>query len=316
MTEQFGRVATLIIMPPDTDQGLDLSEMQFRFAIRQSDVQTPNSAVIRVHNVSRETSQKVQKEFTKVVLQAGYRDNFAIIFQGEIKQVRRGKSSAQDSYLDLLCADGDLAHNFAVIRQSLAAGTTYQDQFTALMKVMKERGVDTGYTDPLAGPVRVRGKVLYGMARDGLRTLADTVGMGWSIQNGKVQMVLRDGYIPNQEAVRINSRTGMIGIPEQTEDGIRVTALLNPMLKIGTLVELNEEDVNRTTNTNPQSPIPFDRYVGLQLLAPVAPGDGLYRLYVVEHEGDTRGNEWYSHLTCLAIDRTTGKIAKPAIAVP
>jgi hypothetical protein len=116
--------------------------------------------------------------------------------------------------------------------------------------------------------------------------------------------------------VRINSRTGMVGIPEQGEDGIRVTTLLNPMLKIGTLVELNENDINKLTNTVPSSPVPFDRYVGLQLLAPVAPGDGLYRLYVVEHEGDTRGNEWYSHLTCLAIDRTTGKLYRAPVAEP
>jgi hypothetical protein len=307
MTDQFGRKATLIILPPDSDQGLDLSEMHFRFSVRQSDVQSPNNAVIRVHNLSSSTSQKVQKEFTKVVLQAGYDDNFAIVFQGSIKQARRGKSSATDSYLDILAADGDLAYNFAVVRQSIAAGSTFADQYNALLKAMQERGVTPGYTDPIAGPVRVRGKVMYGMARDGLRQLSDTVGMGWSIQNGKVQMIFRNGYMPN-EAVVINSRTGMIGIPEQSEDGIRVTTLLNPMLKIGTLVELNEADINRITNTDASSPVPFDRYVGLQLLAPVAPGDGLYRLYVVEHEGDTRGQSWYSHLTCLAIDPVTRKV--------
>ena len=30
--------------------------------------------------------------------------------------------------------------------------------------------------------------------------------------------------------------------------------------------------------------------------------DGFYRVLVVEYEGDTRGNPWYSNLICLAAD--------------
>jgi hypothetical protein len=30
--------------------------------------------------------------------------------------------------------------------------------------------------------------------------------------------------------------------------------------------------------------------------------DGFYRVMVAEHVGDTRGNDWYTELTCLAAD--------------
>ena len=32
--------------------------------------------------------------------------------------------------------------------------------------------------------------------------------------------------------------------------------------------------------------------------------DGNYIALVIDHEGDTRGQPWYSHLTCLASDPT------------
>ena len=30
--------------------------------------------------------------------------------------------------------------------------------------------------------------------------------------------------------------------------------------------------------------------------------DGFYRILVLEHEGDTRGNPWYSKITCVLVD--------------
>lgn len=302
MTDQWRRRVSLIVAPPQGDQGLDLSEMQIRFTVRQSDVETPNNAIIRIYNLSERTTATIEKEYTRVVLQAGYETGaFGVIFDGTIKQVRRGKVTATDSYLDILAADGDLAYNFAALSQSLAAGATLDEQYEAIAQAAKEQGVDTGYKAPIVGPVLPRGKVLFGMWRDYMRDWSTTAGVTWSVQDGKVIVLPLTGYRPG-EAVVMNSRTGMIGIPEQTENGIRIRSLLNPRLRIGGLVQIDNASINRTIFKT-AAPIPFDRYAGLQLLAPVT-DDGFYRLYVVEHEGNTRGNEWYSDLICLAVDMT------------
>jgi hypothetical protein len=36
--------------------------------------------------------------------------------------------------------------------------------------------------------------------------------------------------------------------------------------------------------------------------------DGFYRLYQVEYIGDTRGQEWYSELVGLAVDKSSDKV--------
>ncbi|WP_258181637.1 hypothetical protein [Burkholderia cenocepacia] len=72
--EQFGRKVSLII-GFDSGESLDLSELRIVFRVQRGDLQTPNQARIRVYNVSETTARRAQKEFTRVVLQAGYEGN-------------------------------------------------------------------------------------------------------------------------------------------------------------------------------------------------------------------------------------------------
>lgn len=134
------------------------------------------------------------------------------------------------------------------------------------------------------------------MARDYLRQSAEASDTSWSIQDGKLQFVPMSGVLPNQ-AVVLNSKTGLVGQPEQTNDGIKARCLLNPMLKIGGKVQIDEKDVAQAklpdTAKDAQANQPAD-----------IAADGFYRLLVVEHSGDTRGNDWYSDLVCLDIDAT------------
>ena len=39
--------------------------------------------------------------------------------------------------------------------------------------------------------------------------------------------------------------------------------------------------------------------------------DGFYRVFVAEHEGDTRGQAWYTNLILLAVNPTTRKVVNP-----
>ncbi|MGH8431847.1 MAG: phage protein, partial [Solimonas sp.] len=134
-TPQFGRKASLIV-GLDSGDAIDLSELRVVFSIRRGDLQTPNSGRFRVFNLAPDTARRVQKEFTRVVFQGGYEGNFGILFDGTIKQVRRGRASQTDTYLDITAADGDSAYNFAVVNTTLAAGSTPADHVAAACTAM------------------------------------------------------------------------------------------------------------------------------------------------------------------------------------
>lgn len=294
---QWIRKVSLIVSKA-SGQGMDLSELRVRFSVNQSSFETPNNAEITVYNLAADTARQIRKEFTAVTLQAGYENGaFGIIFQGTIKQAKIGRENQTDTFLKIFAADGDEIYNFGMVNQSIAAGQSPADQVAAIAAGM---GATVGYVQFNTGlQSNIRGKVLYGMGRTHLRNLARSGLAQWSLQNGQVTVIPMTTYLPG-EAVVLNSKTGMIGLPEQTEEGIKITCLLNPKIVIGTQVQidqasiqrasvsLNLKDVNQTENAFP----------------PVT-DDGFYMVLVAEHDGDTRGNEYYSKLTCLSISKSS-----------
>lgn len=274
--------------------GLELGALRVVFATRKGDVETPNSAEIRVYNLSDGTAARIRREFTRVVLQAGYQDNIGTIFDGTIRQVRTGRENGTDTWLEIIAADGDAAYNFATVNTTLAAGSKPADRVAVAQAAMAEKGAGAGYTPDLGGQALPRGKVMYGMARQHMRNEAETTDTTWSIQDGKVQMLPRAGYLPGA-AVVLTHETGLVGTPEQTQDGIRVRCLLNPRLRVGGRIKLDNASVLRAKTDLKAS----------ALLPPSLDHDGIYRILTVEFRGDTRGNDWYADMVCIGIDDTS-----------
>lgn len=320
--QQFKRQARLVVSPgpfqgnnpsafvPAGGDSLDLSELHFTFHTSQQDVESPNNCTIRVYNLSDATVRKIRGEYSQVTLQAGYEGGTGVIFSGTIKQFKIGRQDATTKYLDILAADGDIPYNFSVVNKTLAAASTAEQRIAAAVGAMVPNGATAGYLMPATGGVLPRGKVLFGMARAVLRQEARNIGATWNISNGQVNVVPLDGYLPG-EAVDLTSATGMVGLPEQTNEGIKVKCLLNPRIVVGGLVRIDNKSINQIVQANPNAaPIPYNQYAGLQLLATVA-NDGLYRVYVAEHDGDTRGTSWYTNLVCLAVDPSSRKVQAP-----
>ncbi|RRA01117.1 phage protein [Burkholderia cepacia] len=303
MTAQFDRKATLLAGGAD-DNGIDLSELRFTFEVRRGDTQTPNWARIKIFNPNPSDVNRIRDEFSRVVLSAGYAGNIGIIFDGQLVQPRQGRENATDTYLDLTCADGDRAYNFAVVSTTLAAGATHADVVNAVAQAMAKKGVTLGYIPDLTGNAYPRGCVLFGMARDIMETVAVDLDMDWSIQNGQLTMIPRTSFIPG-EAVVVAPDTGMVGLPVQMRNYIMVRILLNPNVKIGTIIRLENSLIQQyefSLNVNQQGQNGFD---ALQNRLNNASGQfGFYRVMIAEHIGDTRGNDWYTDVTCIAVDTT------------
>ena len=407
-TKQYGRKISILV-GQSGGAATELSELRCVFTISRGDLQTPNSARVRVYNVSETTRLRIDKEFTRLVVQGGYEGNFGVIFDGTIKQVRRGRESQTDTYLDITAADGDSAYNFAVVNTTLAAGSTVVDQIDVCTREMVKYGVTLGYTpwgqsaprptaediarqqaevdrtkkvldddtkeakntlaegldleaqgdaaaaagdqagalalyrqakakidaagvmlrniqfndkpaydsalamlrdmkaaadapDQSVEALKVlpRGKVMFGMARDFMRSAAKTTQTVWSIQDGKAIMVPETSYMPGEIPV-ITAETGMVGLPEQTQNGVTIKMLLNPSVKIGRLIQIDNASVQRyeySLNVGQQA-----QNERIQQQAKLQ-DDGFYYVMVAEHSGDTRGNEYYTEVICLAADAT------------
>lgn len=304
---QFLRKASLLLH--EGDKALDLSQFKFSFVTQQADAQSPNNCEVTVYNLSEDTVRRIQGEYSRIALSAGYEDNFGLVFNGTIRQFAIGMSSPKDTYLKIYAADSEYGYNNAVVNESIAAGASIQERLTSIATAFKKFDIDIGFNgipgDALA--LQQRGKVQFGLARTALNSLTKTVKCSWSIQNGKINIIPLDGYLPG-EAVVLNRDTGLIGRPELTAEGIKGKCLLNPRLVPGGLIKIDQKSVNRTIIApNNVNNIVYNSNTQTLYLPSVA-ADGLYRLYVVEFSGDTRGTDWYCNFVALAVNALTFKV--------
>jgi hypothetical protein len=329
--QQFGRKAQLVLIPnnanssnPTNSAGtvtfktatplpaIDLSDLHFTFEVVAADTEHPNLLTCRVYNLGDKTVETLIKEYSRVVLQAGYEDgNYGVIFRGDVAQYKVGKENNVDGYLDILAGDGDLAYNFGFCSFNIPAGAT-DAQIVAAIGASANIPVSpdglTFLASATGGTIQnPRGQVAFGLARTFLRDIAKSNYCRWSIQNGQIVMIPLDGYLPG-EAVVINSATGMVGVPEANGDGVKVRCLLNPKIQIGQRIHINQKDVAYTQINN----LFYPNYASQPTLTANVTRDGFYRVMVAEHSGDTRGQDWYTDLICLAIDPSTlGNIVNP-----
>lgn len=305
-SQQFGRKLSLIVFGRDLD-GLDLSELRIKFCVKTSINQTPNVADIRIYNLSEETALQVQKEFKKVILQAGYAANYGVIFRGNIKQVILGRESATDTFIDIIAGDGDQAYNFAIVNSTIAAGSTIQDQVQAVLQPMKANGVEAGHLGDSPPEKLARAKSFYGPAKKYLRDIGNSTEQQWSIQNEKLTFVPNRAFLPG-EIISINSSNGQVGTPQQTNDGVNVKCLLNPLINVGKRIKLDNKSIERQKLNLEQisaasaSAAKGDMSgINNAFVRPLN-SDGTYMPYVIEHSGDTRGVDWYTSMICITTD--------------
>lgn len=302
-----------LLLTDGSDEALELADLHVQFEVKQEDIGSPDNARIRVENLSRDMESRVQKEYQRVVLQAGYWGSpYGVIFTGTIKQFRKGRADAKTTYLEILAADGDTAYNYAVLNETLAAGSTPKQRADAIVKKMAEKDTKPGTVNmPNTGGILPRGKVLFGLGRVLLRQTTNDRGASWNMLRGKLNITPLDGYLPG-EAVVLSAATGLIGRAEQTEQGVVARCLINPQIRVGGLIKIDNKSINATEAAPGEAisagQMPFDRYGPPQMLADVA-ADGLYRVYVAEFSGDTRGQEWYCDLIALAVNPVSSKVA-------
>jgi hypothetical protein len=86
-------------------------------------------------------------------------------------------------------------------------------------------------------------------------------------------------------------------VPEAMIDGIHVRCLLNPNIKIGRRIQINNGDIVSTKVLAQGYP-----RVGDVTLFPNVTDDGVYRCYEITHTGDSRGEAWYTDIICLSVD--------------
>lgn len=302
MRAASGCAGCSLLVGPKEGGALELGELRVAFTVKVSEQETPNSASIRVYNLSEATAGRIRKEFTRVILQAGYQGNCSVIFDGNITKVALGQEGGPgagknggegegvDTCLEISAGDGDRAYNYALVNTSLAAGSTPDDHVRACMKAFSAKGIEPGYIPLLPGQKLPRGKVMYGMARAYMRDTARRTGTAWSFPEGQDADGARQRLPPRRGrgAFRRN-RAHRHAQGQRQGHRDQVPAQPSPAHR----------------RARPARQRGRGRLKAGAGREPRDVHDGLYRILSITFSGDTRGTDWYATLSCVGIDDTS-----------
>src|SRR5215472_1865066 len=289
--------------------GLDLSQFRINFAVEKKTGFSPNVLKARVYNLSKpdgpNTVGKV-RQYGRVQLAAGYlgEGNLGMIFDGDVILYIVGKENPTDSYLEIIAGDGDLTKNHGVAALTWPPGSTPSQRNTDMLKV---GGYQIGQVVPAKGEQKaIRGVSYIGMVDRGIRANTNATQSDFFVDDGKAYIIPWSGYRAG-DVVNLSPTTGLIGIPKVTPNGIEAQCLLNPKLRIGGLVKIDSQWLSDVPFL-PGAKDPYTAPANAPL--PTAPGfaggypyspasvspTGIYKILMLTHAGDTRGNEWYSNI--------------------
>jgi hypothetical protein len=306
MTSQYIRYVSLVISN-QSGAGIELGDLAIKFAVHHSSFSFPHTADIRIYNLSKQTQNMIGTEFTEVSLVAGYVGNFGLIFRGTIRQVRKGREVGTDSYTDIFAADGDEWHNQAVIKTTIPSGYTQDHVWQAITQATQPYNQTAPLTTPPANQnPSPRGKVMYGPVRETVRDWSNTNQQLVTTDHGVIRALPLLAY-KQGDAIVINSTTGMIGVPEQTEEGITITCLLNPAIEWSSRIQINNADITSNLYSS-KTQYGQQVVVGEYPRPPIFPdlaADGFYKALAVDHVGTTRDNPFYTQIIAIALDPTT-----------
>lgn len=246
-----------------------ITDLRVQFEIKKNLGKAPNSCVVTVSNLSRETRGRLERKPVYAILRAGHDGVLHPLFAGNITYARSDMKSP-DWETKIQIADGGRAFSCARMNRSYAPPIRID-------KILADAAASMGLKLPpdLASVAELRQALAGGLTasaptRDILTRLLAPYGYGWSIQDGRLQ-VLKEGQVNAGSAWEIDVDAGMIGSPEGSVPS-----------KPGGVSEL-AADVLLMSEVRPGDTI--------QVTSRAFHG-GFFRVNDISHKGDTHGDDW------------------------
>lgn len=207
------------------------------FSIARNILGSANTSRIFVYNLSESNRSRIRHDefnfgvLQAIELQAGYGNNLATIFKGNI-QMARSYREGVGFLTEIESYDGGFAFVNGLVNQSFPANTPNDTVIRTLFNYLP--GVSPGVIGDIDGSIR-RGNAYSGNTAEILNQLT---GGGFFIDNGKANY-LNDNECIAGETFTIDSSSGLLGTPQRSQTFLHLDMIFEPRLSIGQKVHLD-----------------------------------------------------------------------------
>lgn len=291
----------------DNNIVLDVSMLRCVFNIQQVSNTPAIMCILEVYNMNAATENGVITDGWQITIEAGYEEGqYGEIFKGNIVQVIRNRENGTDYKLEIVALQGSVQFDVNHVRTSLAAGSKPRDIPAAIGKNSKKSFAVGEVSENISEQQLPRGKVLFGTPTKYLRDLA--VGNNayyWAGDDGQLTVKKLEDEIPKDHCIVLAPGSsdkkepnigGLVGIPQYSDEGIKIKMLLDSRVKKFSMVKIDNDWIRKqlmqfkpdkgNAEQNSQQSV-FEE-------------DGEYQVISITHSGDTHGNEWYTDIVGLS----------------
>ena len=289
------RKAIVYIGAIDSTLDLKITGLRIKFDIKKTNKKDVNTAKIEIYNISSSTYEELKNSGKlRVLVEAGYEENTAVIFQGDVLKFTR-KPGDKDIVYTIEAKDS--LYTLRNLRTSVSYddGTPLRAIIEDMVSKMHEySGIVRGNIDSVIDAYTIEhGISLAGQMDEILSDLTDDYFLSWRFEDGVLFIESADGANYQDTAIVLSSgvdgevNTGLIGFPEyidsgqkgikkktnkrkKVEKGLKVISFLNPFYKIYKRVDLRSNYYN-----------------------------GEYKIKEITFKGDTHSKEWYAELLLI-----------------
>jgi len=245
------------------------------FDVKRSLGKEPNTCKITLDNLNDNTKALLDRKPLGLVLAAGYRDTGPrVLFSGDVMNAYSELKGANWETV-IQVADGGRAYQYGRMRASYKSPVRLD---LVLSECARSLGISIP-NDVLALPqVKQQlavGLTLHGPTREVLSKVLDPIGLNWSLQNGKLQ-ILPEGGVKPGEAYVVDVTSGLVGSPKRSiptspkkKSEITCELMLWPEMLPGEQIKLKSRSF-----------------------------DGVFRIKELQAQGDTFGDDWKTNIKC------------------
>lgn len=268
------RRISMVADPSSAGSSVTATTLRAQFKVTKNLKAEPNTASVKVWNLSRDTRSILESPKTvPVLLEVGYGSDLHAIFNGQMRSAQHERDSSA-IITTLATGDGETAIGGGRAFSQVPAKATPSQILAFAAQGLRDAGIGAGNlasaqdlaTASFGGPART----LHGNAARVMTEVCTANEFEWSIQDGNLQILKIGASVKEQAgAVRLSGASGMVGSPSVDTKGIlKAKALIQPGLFPGLPVVIDGEFVK-----------------------------GTYRIEEVEFSGDTWDTDWYASIT-------------------
>lgn len=223
-----------------------VTDLFTQFDVEKTSEKTPNKVKIQITNLNETSRAALEQKNVIVRLEAGYQGKPDELFTGNISK-GSSERSGHDWVTTIEAGDGRKAFKLAQVNTTLGPGANTKQVLETLAKALgKGVGAIKGVVDNL---IYQNGITLTGDVETRLDEVTDKMGLEWSIQDDKLQVLPPDE--PSEELdILLTPNTGLIGSPVEREESktggkfIEFTALLRAQIKPGVSLQIQSRDID------------------------------------------------------------------------